>query len=67
MITPHAAQLIAADRTAEMQRSAHTARLAALVRCCRPTAWVRATRRAIAAATRVREALRPDPSATCCA
>ncbi len=69
MTTPYVAQGLAADRAAELQRSAATARLAVLARCCRPATWARAARRADAAVTRVRAALRPDRSATepCCA
>jgi hypothetical protein len=54
VLTPYAAQLIADDRAAELQRRAATERLAALARCCRPSTWVRAARRAAAAALRLR-------------
>ena len=69
MLTPYAAQLIANDRAAALQRSAATARLAALARCCRPSTWVRATRHVIAAGVRLRAALPPARSgaAPCCA
>ncbi len=69
MLTPYAAQLIADDRATELQRHAATARLIALARCCRPSTWVRATRRVAAAAIRLRAALPPARSgaAPCCA
>jgi len=69
MLTTHAAQLIAADRMAEAQRHAAAARLAAIARCCQPSTWARAARRATAAVTALRNALRSDrPAATpCCA
>ena len=69
MISPHVAQIIAADRMAEAQRHAAAARLAAIARCCQPTTWGRATRRATAAVLQLRDALRRDRSAAapCCA
>ncbi len=69
MITPHVAQLIAADRAAELQRHATASRLAAFARCCQPSAWGRAARRATAAALQLRDTLRRDRSAAapCCA
>lgn len=54
---------LAADRARELQREARDARLAALVRCCRPGTWQRAAR---SVADRVRAAVRPG-SAECCA
>ena len=68
MISPQVAQLIAADRMAEAQRHAAAARLAALARCCRPTTWGRAARRATTAVLQLRDALRRGRSATapCC-
>lgn len=69
MLTPYAAQLLAGDRAVELQRHAATARLAALARCCRPSTWVRATRRVTAATIRLRAALPAVRSgaAPCCA
>ncbi|MGY1771767.1 hypothetical protein [Blastococcus sp. SYSU D00813] len=65
MITPEVAQLVAADRTAALQRAATSARLAAIARCCRPGRWARATRRAVQAAVRLRRG--HVPAAVCCA
>jgi hypothetical protein len=68
MTTPYTTELLAADRSRELRRQAATARLAALARCCRPSAWGRAARRATTAVLRLRAALRPgQPAATCCA
>ncbi|MGY1820524.1 hypothetical protein [Geodermatophilus sp. SYSU D00079] len=69
MISPYVAQLITADRMAEAQRHATTARLAAIARCCQPSTWGRAARRATTAVLRLRDALRRDRSAAapCCA
>jgi hypothetical protein len=68
MLTPLTAQLIAEERSAELQRHA-AARLAAIARCCQPTTWGRAARRATAAVLRLRDAVRSDRSAPalCCA
>lgn len=54
MIAPQVADLIAADRMAERQRHAATARLAAIARCCRPSTWTRAARHLTRAAARLR-------------
>jgi hypothetical protein len=68
MTTPYMTEVLAADRSRELRRQAATARLAALARCCQPSAWGRAARRAATVALRLRAALRPDrPAATCCA
>ena len=69
MLTPYAAQLIADDHAAELQRRAAADRLASLARCCRPSTWVRATRHVAAAGVRLRAALPPARSgaAPCCA
>lgn len=69
MITFQVAELIVADRIAERQRHAHTARLAALARCCRPSTWRRSAHRVAQGLTRLRGAARRDRStaAVCCA
>ena len=68
MTTPYL-EVLAADRGRELRREAATARLVALVRCCRPSTWSRATRRATEAVTALRSWLRRDRSAgaRCCA
>lgn len=65
MLSTITAQLIAEERSAELQRHAATARLAAIARCCQPSTWARAARRTAAAFA----ALRRDRSAAaaCCA
>jgi hypothetical protein len=69
MSTYAAELLLAATRGAELRRDAAGARLAALARCCTPTAWVRVARRAAATATRVRDAVAAGRSTApaCCA
>jgi hypothetical protein len=69
MTTPYMTEVSAADRSRELRRQACTARLVALARCCRPSAWGRAARRAGEAVTRLRAAVRCDRSAaaSCCA
>ena len=68
MIRPHAAQLIAADRIAELQRASATARLATIARCCQPGGWAHAGRHVTRTATRLQAALRRAPvGAACCA
>lgn len=65
MLSPYVAQLIAEERIAERQRYAASARLAAIARCCRPSAWTRTADRISQAAARLR---RPRPvTAQCCA
>jgi hypothetical protein len=54
MISPLVAQLVAADRSAQLQRSGAAARLAAIARCCRPSAWARSAPRMTQAVTRLR-------------
>ena len=49
-----------AEHRHDLRRDASRALLASVVRCCRPTAWVRAGRRARAALTRV-----PRDAAAC--
>jgi hypothetical protein len=63
MTTPYRG-LLAADRGREA-----AARLAALARCCQPSAWGRAARRATAGVIALRSSLRRDRSAAapCCA
>lgn len=56
MIAPQVAELIAADRIAEWQRHAATARLAAIARCCRLSTWTRAARHLTRTLTRLRAA-----------
>ncbi|MGY1617191.1 hypothetical protein ACI797_10645 [Geodermatophilus sp. SYSU D00691] len=65
MSTLYVAQVIADERGAELQRRADTARLAALARCCRPSTWARAARRAAAAVDRLRTAR--SAGTPCCA
>lgn len=69
MITPDVAQLIAADRSAQLQRAATSARLAALARCCQPSHWANGARRAGQALTGWRTRLRRDAvrGTGCCA
>jgi hypothetical protein len=59
-------ELLAGARGAELRREACAARLAALVRCCRPSSVARAARRAADVVTRVRTG-RPAGLAACCA
>jgi len=68
MTTPYL-EVFAADRGQRLRREAAAARLAALARCCRPSAWGRAARRATAATAALRSSLRRDRSAAapCCA
>ena len=65
-MAPQVADLIAADRMADRRRAACTARLAALARCCRPSALSRAARRTAGAVDRLRAAVRPRRPATAC-
>lgn len=73
MITPQAAELVAADRIAtdriaERQQAAATARPAALARCCQPGTWVRVGQCVGAAVSQVRDAVgRGRPTPACCA
>jgi hypothetical protein len=68
MTSPLMAEMLLAERTRELRAEAATARLAALVRCCRPSAWTRAARRAAAAVRAVPRAWRADGATTsCCA
>jgi len=68
MIAPQVAELIAADRIAERQRIACTARLAALARCCQPSTWERTARRVAQGVARLRGPVRRDrhAAAVCC-
>jgi hypothetical protein len=68
MTTPYL-EAIAADRGRELRREAATARLVALARCCQPSAWGRAARRATEAVSRMRASLHRHRSAAapCCA
>jgi len=52
VIASQVAELIVADRMADRQASARTARIAALARCCQPSMWARTFRRARAAVAR---------------
>jgi hypothetical protein len=68
MYTAYTTEVLAADRGRELRRQAATARLVALARCCRASAWGRAARRATAAVLRMRALLTAGgPAATCCA
>ena len=69
MIAPQVAELIAADRIAERQRAASAARLAALARCWRPSAWATAAARIARGLTRLRGVVRWNRhvAAPCCA
>ena len=69
MTSPYLAEMSAELHAVELRREASAARLAALVRCCRPSAWARTARRATVAVARLRSAIRDDqPSAaSCCA
>ncbi|WP_222272164.1 hypothetical protein [Modestobacter marinus] len=65
MITPEVAQMVAADRAAQLQRAAASARLAAIARCCRPSHWAQAASRVVRAMSRLqRERV---PAGVCCA
>jgi hypothetical protein len=64
MATLYVAQLIADERNADLQRRADAYRLGALARCCRPSIWARAARRAGAAVDRLRRAR--AGAAPCC-
>ena len=68
MTTPFL-EALAADRGRELRREAAAARLVALARCCQPSAWGRAARRATEAVSRMRASLRRDGAAAapCCA
>lgn len=46
--------LVLAERRRDQRREAESARLAAILRCCRPSAWSSAARRLGAALTRDR-------------
>lgn len=61
MTSPHLVAVFAEQRRAELRREAQAARLAAIVRCCRPSAVARSLRRVTALAT----ALRGAPAACC--
>ena len=65
MTTTYVSEQLATDHAAALRRDAATSRLAALARCCRPSSWARAARRAGAAAARLRGS-RPV-GASCCA
>ncbi len=69
MTTPLTTQLIVEEHRTELLRSAATARLAAIARCCRPSTWARAARRAGEIVSRARAALRLGgaDAAVCCA
>ena len=66
MTTPYLAELLVEARGTELRREAARARLATLVRCCRPSAAARMARRAGAAVTRLRT-IRSGSTTTCCA
>lgn len=67
MIAPQLAELIVTDRMADRQRSAATARLAAIAHCCRPSTWARTARRIRAASARAATVLRRRTPTQCCA
>ncbi|MGY1601141.1 hypothetical protein [Geodermatophilus sp. SYSU D00815] len=62
MSTFDISEVVAAEHRARLHRRADSARLAAAVRCCRPSTWTRAARRAAAAVSR----LRGHRGASCC-
>ena len=62
MTSPHLVAMFAEQRGAELRREACAARLAAIVRCCRPSAVARSARRLAALAARLR---RSAPTACC--
>jgi hypothetical protein len=64
MSTSYAASLIADERSTDLQRRAERARLAVVVRCCRPRAWARTAGRAAAALARWRS--ERFPGTPCC-
>ena len=51
MDTTYVASLIVGERGAELRRRADGARLAAVLRCCRPSSWARVVRRVVAGTT----------------
>ncbi len=69
MTSPYLAGLLAGDHEADLRRQAGRSRLAALARCCRPSTWGRALRRALQVGKRAHTALRGRPAAPagCCA
>ena len=50
MDTMYVASLIVGERGVELRRRADRARLAAVLRCCRPSSWARVVRRVVAGA-----------------
>jgi hypothetical protein len=64
--TPYLAAMLAESRAAEQRQEARTARLAAIARCSRPSAWVLTARRITEATTRLLAALRRDWAAVAC-
>jgi hypothetical protein len=69
MTTPYLTDLLAAEHRARLRQDAATARLAAIARCCRSSAWARALRGAAPSAAGPQRALRRDrvSAASCCA
>jgi len=67
MVTAYPIELLAEQHRAELRREAADARLAAMVRCCTPSAWARGARRAVEAVSRLRAARRDQSLVTCCA
>jgi hypothetical protein len=65
MITPEVAQLVAGDRSAQLQWAAASARLAAVARCRQPSRWAQAARRFVQAMSGLRR--EQVPIAVCCA
>jgi hypothetical protein len=47
MDTTYVASLIVGERAVELRRRADGARLAAVLRCCRPSSWARVVRRVV--------------------
>ena len=66
MTNTYLAGLLVEQHHAELRREAADARLAAIARCCSPSAWSRSARRAVEAVARLRAAARRDRSPLAC-
>ena len=65
MTSPHLVAVYAEQRGAELRREAQAARLAAMARCCRPSAVANSLRRVATLTARLGTGLRSAPTACC--
>ena len=69
MTSPYLTAMVVGEHATDLRGRANQSRLAALIRCCRPSAWVRAFQRGTEALDRLRHAVGSGPraAAKCCA